>query len=75
MYDKLERMILPLYYSHSDGYAEVMRSAIALNGSFFNTQRMLAQYVSNAYYPKVDASSWGKLPQNLISGAEFARTV
>jgi hypothetical protein len=52
-----------------------MRSAIALNGSFFNTQRMLAQYVSNAYYPKVDASSWGKLPQNLISGAEFARTV
>ena len=33
------------------GYAQVMRSAIALNGSFFNTQRMLAQYVSNAYFP------------------------
>jgi starch phosphorylase len=28
-----------------------MRSAIALNGSFFNTQRMLFQYVRNAYAP------------------------
>jgi starch phosphorylase len=26
-----------------------MRSTIALNGSFFNTQRMVAQYVANAY--------------------------
>jgi starch phosphorylase len=30
-----------------------MRSAIALNGSFFNTQRMVAQYVSNAYFPEL----------------------
>jgi starch phosphorylase len=28
-----------------------MRSAIALNGSFFNTQRMVRQYVHNAYFP------------------------
>jgi starch phosphorylase len=28
-----------------------MRSAIALNGSFFNTQRMVEQYVRNAYFP------------------------
>jgi len=28
---------------------EVMRSAIALNGSFFNTQRMVQQYLANAY--------------------------
>jgi hypothetical protein len=55
--------------------ASLTRSAIAINGSFFNTQRMLTQYVSNAYYPKVDASSWGKLPHNPISGTEFARTV
>ena len=26
-----------------------MRSAIALNGSFFNTQRMVQQYLANAY--------------------------
>jgi starch phosphorylase len=28
-----------------------MRAAIALNGSFFNTQRMVRQYVHNAYFP------------------------
>jgi hypothetical protein len=26
-----------------------MRMSIAVNGSFFNTQRMLSQYVANAY--------------------------
>ena len=30
-------------------YAEVMRSAIALNASFFNSARMVDQYVQNAY--------------------------
>ncbi len=30
-------------------YAEVMRSAVALNGSFFNAQRMVGQYLQNAY--------------------------
>jgi starch phosphorylase len=49
LYDKLEHVILPLYYGRKDAYAEVMRSTIALNGSFFNTQRMVAQYVMNAY--------------------------
>jgi starch phosphorylase len=29
-----------------------MRSAIAVNGSFFNTQRMLEQYEANAYFPE-----------------------
>jgi hypothetical protein len=28
-----------------------MRNAIAVNGSFFNTQRMVMQYVHNAYMP------------------------
>jgi len=27
----------------------LMRSVIALNASFFNTQRMMWQYVDNAY--------------------------
>jgi glycogen phosphorylase len=51
IYLKLERVILPLYYGLPFGYAEVQRSAIALNGSFFNTQRMVEQYVRNAYFP------------------------
>jgi starch phosphorylase len=51
LYDKLERVILPLFYSEPDKFAQVMRSAIALNGSFFNTQRMIFQYLRNAYAP------------------------
>ena len=49
---KLERTILPLFYGLPMAYAQVMRSAIALNGSFFNTQRMVEQYVRNAYWPQ-----------------------
>jgi starch phosphorylase len=51
LYDKLERVILPLYYGKPEAYAKVRRSTIALNGSFFNTQRMVSQYVTNAYFP------------------------
>lgn len=49
MYDKLEHVILPMFYREPDAFAGIMRSAIALNGSHFNAQRMLAQYVQNAY--------------------------
>lgn len=49
LYDKLERTILPLYYEDRERFIDVMRHAIALNGSFFNTQRMLQQYITRAY--------------------------
>jgi starch phosphorylase len=49
--DKLEYVVLPLFYGRPLAFAEVMRSAAALNGSFFNAQRMMAQYVQNAYQP------------------------
>jgi len=51
LYYKLERVVLPLFYGLPFRYAEVMRNAIAVNGSFFNTQRMVTQYVQNAYAP------------------------
>jgi len=51
LYDKLADVILPLFYNQPDKFDEVMRSAIAFNGSFFNTQRMLFQYLRNAYAP------------------------
>jgi starch phosphorylase len=50
LYDKLEQVIMPLYYHNRDDYLDVMRHAIALNGSFFNTHRMLLQYVLKAYF-------------------------
>ncbi len=49
LYEKLESVIIPLFYGRSEAYAEVMRSAVALNGSFFNAQRMMFQYLENAY--------------------------
>lgn len=49
LYGKLGRVVLPLYYHDHDRYIDIMRHAIALNGSFFNTQRMLQQYVLHAY--------------------------
>lgn len=52
LYEKLERQIIPMFYRAPEAYAEVMRSAIALNASFFNTHRMLSQYRANAYSPK-----------------------
>jgi starch phosphorylase len=52
LYEKLERTILPLFYSQPQAYAQIMRSTIAVNGSFFNTQRMVSQYVLDAYFPK-----------------------
>jgi starch phosphorylase len=50
LYDKLEQIVMPLYVYNRDDFIEVMRHAIALNGSFFNTHRMLQQYVLKAYF-------------------------
>ena len=50
LYQKLEQAILPMFYGNRIYFIDIMRHAIALNGSFFNTQRMLQQYVLRAYY-------------------------
>ncbi len=50
LYNKLEMIILPMFYDEMERYAGVMRNAIALNGSFFNAERMLDQYVTKAYF-------------------------
>jgi glycogen phosphorylase len=50
MYSKLEGVILPMFYQSRHRYLEVMQHAIAINGSFFNTQRMVQQYITDAYF-------------------------
>lgn len=50
LYEKLERVVLPVYYRDRGRFVDVMRHAMALNGSFFNTQRMMLQYVLKAYF-------------------------
>jgi starch phosphorylase len=49
LYSKLEDVILPMYYNERSKFLGVMQHAIAINGSFFNTQRMVQQYITDAY--------------------------
>jgi starch phosphorylase len=49
LYSKLEGVILPMFYEDRKKFLEVMQHAIAINGSFFNTQRMVQQYITDAY--------------------------
>jgi glycogen phosphorylase len=49
LYWKLENVILPMFYKEPAQYIQIMQHAIAINGSFFNTQRMVQQYITDAY--------------------------
>jgi len=49
LYDKLEHVVMPTFYKQRSVFSEIMRHAIALNGSFFSAQRMLQQYTQKAY--------------------------
>jgi glycogen phosphorylase len=49
LYDKLEHVILPMFYNERHKFLSVMQHSIAINGSFFNTQRMVQQYITDAY--------------------------
>lgn len=49
LYEKLSKAVLPCYYKDRDRYIEIMRRTIAFNAAFFNTNRMLAQYLLHAY--------------------------
>ena len=50
LYSQLEQMIVPIFYKERDRYAGVMRHAIAINGSFFTTRRMMQNYVTKACF-------------------------
>ena len=48
---KLEAAVVPLYRAEPERWARLMRTTLAFNGSYFNTDRMVRQYIRNAYYP------------------------
>lgn len=50
LYRKLEQVVLPTFYTNREKWAQIMRYAIAFNGSFFNSHRMVQQYLLNAYF-------------------------
>ncbi|MBU0549511.1 MAG: alpha-glucan family phosphorylase, partial [Candidatus Omnitrophica bacterium] len=49
LYEKLEKTIIPIFYQNRQLWLDTMRHSIAINASFFNTHRMIQQYVLNAY--------------------------
>lgn len=49
LYDKLKNVIIPMYYQKWQ-WVDVMQGSISFNASFFNTHRMVQQYVFNAYF-------------------------
>ena len=49
LYEKLDTAVLPCFFAQRERYLGIMRNAISLNASFFNTQRMLLQYLYAAY--------------------------
>jgi starch phosphorylase len=51
LYNKLEKAVVPLYLQAPEKWAQMMRTTLAFNGSYFNTNRMVKQYTRNAYYP------------------------
>jgi glycogen phosphorylase len=51
LYKKLEGAVVPLHLDAPEKWARLMRTTLAYNGSYFNTNRMVKQYSRNAYYP------------------------
>ncbi len=49
LHQKLDEVIMPMYLHDRDRYIDIMRHAIAINGVYFNTQRMVQEYVVRAY--------------------------
>lgn len=51
LYHKLAAEVLPLYYQNRSGFVKIMKYSAALNGSYFNTYRMMQEYTSKVYFP------------------------
>jgi starch phosphorylase len=52
LYDKLESVVLPLYYGYDSdptAWMRVMKGAISRNASYFNTHRMMRRYATESY--------------------------
>lgn len=50
LYYTLEHKILPRYYDSPKKWQETMQNTIAINASYFNTERMLQQYIQENYF-------------------------
>ncbi|MEO6697479.1 MAG: alpha-glucan family phosphorylase [Gammaproteobacteria bacterium] len=49
LYQKLEQVVLPMYYNNPAGWIGVMKGAISKNACYFNSHRMMRRYATEAY--------------------------
>lgn len=49
LYEKLKHKIIPTYYQDRARWIYMMKHSISHNGAFFNTQRMVSQYLTNSW--------------------------
>ncbi len=49
LYSKLAYIIMPTYYRHEDQWVKLMKNSIATIGAYFNTHRMVSEYISKVY--------------------------
>ncbi|HEX2825049.1 MAG TPA: alpha-glucan family phosphorylase [Burkholderiales bacterium] len=49
LYDKLERVVLPLYYDNQAHWIWMMKQAISKIACYFNSHRMMRRYAAEAY--------------------------
>ncbi|HEY0713425.1 MAG TPA: alpha-glucan family phosphorylase, partial [Polyangia bacterium] len=49
LYGKLEFSIMPTFANDKSRWVSIMQHTIALNASYFNSHRMVQQYIANAY--------------------------
>jgi starch phosphorylase len=49
LYRKLKEKIIPTYYGNKHEWNKIMKHCIAINGSFFNSYRMVQQYIATTY--------------------------
>ena len=71
LYDKLEHAIAPLF-AQPAAWARMQQHCVAINGSFFNTHRMLHQYVHNAYFPQFPPPSVPSRAERMAEAAALA---
>lgn len=49
LYNKLENIIIPIYYNDRHTWIRIMQNAIGKNAYYFNSHRMMRRYVTEAY--------------------------
>lgn len=50
LYNKLEHVIIPMYYERRSEWIRMMKNTIVINASYFNTHRMIKEYAFRAYH-------------------------